>query len=239
MAPFRDVQFACHERADPSSVLGMATSHSTEPGDVSSRLQQAVRGDPAAWQELLDRYRGRLHRMVALRLDRRLRGRVDPSDVIQEAYLDAWIRLGDYARDPSMPLFLWLRFLAGQRLLEAHRRHLGAKARDATREVSIDGGPMPEASSRVLAARLLGRDTRASDALIRAERRLRLQQALEALKPGEREVLALRHFEQLSNVEAARVLGITEGAATRRYLRALERLKEILTAAGGSSDLWP
>jgi RNA polymerase sigma-70 factor, ECF subfamily len=218
----------------------MASSHSGDPGDLPGRLRRAAAGDQAAWNELVQLYRGRLHRMVALRLDRRLRGRVDPSDVLQEAYLDAWTRLPAYAQDPSMPLFLWLRFLAAQRLQEAHRRHLGAKARDAAREVSLDAGPLPQASSVALAARLLGRDARASDAMIRAERRARLRQALEALRPVEREALALRHFEQLSNAEAARVLGITEGAATRRYLRALERLRDVLVAAGGDpSDLRP
>jgi RNA polymerase sigma-70 factor (ECF subfamily) len=218
----------------------MGLSPSIDSGDVLGRLERAIRGDQAAWQDLLGRYRDRLRRMAALRLDQRLRGRVDPSDVIQEAYLEAWTRLPEYARDPSMPLFLWLRFLTGQQLQTAHRRHLGAQARDAGRDVSIYRGTMPEASSEALAARLLGRDTPASEALILAERRQRLQQALEAMSPMDREILALRHFEQLSNGEAARVLEISEGAATKRYLRALERLRGLLVESdGGASDLWP
>jgi RNA polymerase sigma-70 factor (ECF subfamily) len=178
--------------------------------------------------------------MVALRLDERLRGRVDPSDVIQEAFLEATARQPDYDRDPDpMPPFLWLRFLVLQRLQIAHRRHLGTKARDAGREVSIHGGASPAASSAALAAQLLGHDTRASEAAIRAERQLRLRHALEALDPVDREVLTLRHFEQLSNAECARVLGLTESAATKRYLRALKRIKDILASLpGGASGLW-
>jgi RNA polymerase sigma-70 factor (ECF subfamily) len=208
----------------------METSKATRPDDDDRRLRLALQGDRAAWGELLERHRDRLRRMIALRLHPLLRGRVGASDVIQEAYLHASRRLDDYARDPNpMPLFLWLRFLAAQQLQEVHRRHLGAKARDLRREISLDGGPLPAATSAALAAQLLGRDTRASEAAIRAERKLRLMEALEAMEAIDREVLALRHFEQLSNVECARVLGISQGAATRRYLRAIERLKDILT----------
>src|SRR5262249_12022548 len=104
--------------------------------DETSLLQMAARGDQAAWGVLLARSRDRLKRLVALRLDRRLQGRVDASDIIQEAHLEATARLREYARDPAMPWFLWLRFLVGQQLLTVHRRHLGAQARDAGREIS-------------------------------------------------------------------------------------------------------
>jgi RNA polymerase sigma-70 factor (ECF subfamily) len=174
--------------------------------------------------------------MVALRLDERLRGRVDPSDVIQEAYLEATERRPEYARDPEpMPPFLWLRFLTLQRLQIMHRRHLGTRSRDAGREISIHGEASPAASSAAIAAQLLGRDTRASEALIRDERKLRLQEALNAMDVIDREVLVLRHFEQLSNGESARVLGISESAATKRYLRALKRLREMLSTLPGSA----
>ena len=123
-----------------------------------------------------------------------------------------------------MPFFLWLRGIAGNKLLELHRHHLGTPMRDAGREVSLYRGALPEASSAALAARLLGRLTRPSEAAIRAEAKLRLQEALNAMDPIDREVLALRHFEQLTNAEAAQVLGITEAAAGKRYIRALERL---------------
>jgi RNA polymerase sigma-70 factor (ECF subfamily) len=176
--------------------------------------------------------------MVALRMDRRLQGRVDPSDVIQEAHIEAMSRLTEYLADPSLPFFLWLRLLVGQRLAMLHRHHLGAQARDAGREVAIDHGRLPEATSAALAARLLGRLTRPSEAAIRAERKLRLQAALDALDPLDREILALRHFEQLSNAEAARALGLDKSAASKRYVRALGRLKDVLAPGrNGSSEV--
>jgi RNA polymerase sigma-70 factor (ECF subfamily) len=197
-------------------------------------------GTGADWGEFLSMHRGRLRRMVALRLDHRLRGRIDPSDVIQEAFLEATGRRAEYERQPDpMPPFLWLRFLALQKLQLVHRRHLGTRARDAGREVSIHGGSFPEATSAALAAQLLGRDTRASEAAIRAERKRRLQEVLDCMDPIDREVLVLRHFEQLSNGECARVLGLNESAATKRYLRALRRLKDILSAlTGGEKEAW-
>jgi RNA polymerase sigma-70 factor (ECF subfamily) len=154
-------------------------------------------GTDADWGGFLSLHRDRLRRMVALRLDQRLRGRIDPSDVIQEAFLEATERRAEYARqaDP-MPPFLWLRFLALQQLQLVHHRQLGTRSRDAAREVSIHAGPFPEATSAALAAQLLGRDTRASEAAIRAERKRRLQEALDGMDPIDREVLVLRHFEQ-------------------------------------------
>jgi RNA polymerase sigma-70 factor (ECF subfamily) len=192
------------------------------------RLQKAAAGDNAAWAALLAEHHDRLRRMVALRLDHRLQGRVDPSDVIQDTYLEAVGQLPDYLSDPRMPLFLWLRLLAGHRLGRVHRQHLGTQARDAGREVSLYRGPMPEASSAALAAHLLGKEARPSEVAMIAERKLRLQEALNSLDPLDREVLALRHFEQLSRAEVARELGISEAAAGKRYLRALERLRRHL-----------
>ena len=129
--------------------------------------------------------------MVALRMDRRLHGRIDASDVIQEAYLEASVRLNEYLGDPSMPFFLWLRFLTGQKLVTLHRHHLGVQMRDAGQEVALCRGPLPEASSAALAAHLLGHDTRASEAAIRAELKIQVQEALNSMDPLDREVLAL------------------------------------------------
>jgi RNA polymerase sigma-70 factor (ECF subfamily) len=166
-----------------------------------------------------------------------VQGRVDPSDVIQEAYLEVASKLDDYLRDPTLPFFLWLRLLTGQKLVLAHRQHLGVQARDAAREVSLYRGALPEASSAALAAQLLGKLTSPSVAAVRAELKLRVQEALNSMDPIDREVLSLRHFEQLSNAEAARVLGLSDTAACNRYVRALERLRGILTALpGGSYD---
>ena len=207
-----------------------------EASETAGLLRRAAQGDQAAWGALLVRSRDRLRRMVALRLDRRLQGRVDPSDIIQEACIDASARLAEYARQPDMPFFLWLRFLTGQRLLRVHRQHLGAEMRDVAREVSLYRGALPAATSAALAAQLLGRDTRPSEAAVRAERSIRLQEALNSMDPLDREVLALRHFEQLSNAEAARVLGLQEPAAAKRYVRALKRLRLILDARPGGLE---
>jgi RNA polymerase sigma-70 factor (ECF subfamily) len=206
------------------------------PSEMTRLIERATEGDQQAWVLLVERHRDRLRRMVALRLDRRLQGRVAPSDVLQEACLDASRRLADYAREPVMPFFLWLRTLVGQKLLDQHRRHLGAAARDAGREVSLYRGAMPETTSAALAAQLLGRLTSPSQAAIRAERKIRLQEALNSLEPFDREILALRHFEELSNSEAALVLGLDKSAASKRYARALVRLKNILAALPGGLD---
>jgi len=208
-----------------------------DKSETPQLIEQVLRGDQRALGELLGRHRERLRRMVVLRLDRRLQGRVDPSDVIQEACLDAARRLPEYQQNPTMPFFVWLRFLVGQRLVDEHRRHLGAAARDVGREISLYRGALPETSSAALAAHLLGRLTTPSQAAVRAERKIRLQDALNSLDPIDREVLALRHFEELSNAEAAAVLGLDKSAASKRYARALIRLKDTLASRlGGLSE---
>jgi RNA polymerase sigma-70 factor (ECF subfamily) len=208
--------------------------------ETNQLLEQAAQGDPQSLGTLLAKHGDRLRRMVALRMDRRLQGRIDPSDIIQETYLEASVRLAEYLRDPSMPFFLWLRFLAGQKLVTLHRHHLGVQMRAAGQEVALCRGRLPEASSAALAAQLLGHDTRASEAAIRAELKVQVQEALNRMDPLDREVLALRHFEQLSRAEIAQVLEISEGAAGKRYIRALERLKQFLgRSPGGLKGLRP
>jgi RNA polymerase sigma-70 factor, ECF subfamily len=197
-------------------------------------LRQAQAGDSRALEQVLTRYRGRLKRMVKLRLDPRVQGRVDPSDVVQEAYLEASQKLGDYLVEPKIPFFLWLRLVTGQKLALEHRKHLGVQARNAAREVSLHHGAYPAASSAALAAQLLGRISTPSQKAMRADLRVRVQEALNRMGPLDREVLALRHFEQLSNAETALVLGIKETAACNRYVRALERLRVILGRLPGS-----
>src|SRR4029077_18321570 len=130
-----------------------------------------------------------------LRLDRRLQGRIDPSDVIQEAYVDATASLGEFVERAEMPFFLWLRWLTGMKLNAIHRKHLGCQVRDAAREVSINRGAWPQATSAALAAQLLRRLTSAREAAIRLERRARIQEALDGMDRLDRDVLVLRHFE--------------------------------------------
>jgi RNA polymerase sigma-70 factor (ECF subfamily) len=204
---------------------------------ITTRLLERARaGDKQALNELIGRHRARLRRMVELRLDRRLQSRIDASDVIQEAYVEVVRRLGEYLSEPSYPLFLWLRLIVGERLLKLHRHHLGTKMRDAELEVSIYRGALPAASSAALAAQLLGKHTSPTQAAMRAERMMRLQEALNTLDPMDREVLSLRHFEEMSLVETALSLGIEQSAAAKRYVRALKRLKAVLTTMPGGLE---
>jgi RNA polymerase sigma-70 factor (ECF subfamily) len=208
--------------------------------DAETLSRQAVAGDKAALAALFERHRKRLRGMVRLRLDRRLQGRVDPSDVLQEAYLDLAEKLPKYLSEAApLPFYLWLRLVVGERLLRIHRRHLGAAMRDAGREVSLYKGALPEASSISLAAQLLGRMTSASEALNRAEIQLQLQSALNTMDAMDREIIGLRNFEELSNSEAATVLGVTPQAASNRYVRAVTRLQGILKAIPGLLDHAP
>jgi RNA polymerase sigma-70 factor (ECF subfamily) len=169
-------------------------------------------------------------------MDPRLRGRVDSEDIIQDAYLDASQRLSTYAAGPSMSFFLWLRFLAAQKLIDAQRYHLGTDKRAVTREVSLQRGPMPEASSASLAAQLLGRLTSPSLAAIRAELQIKVQEVLNSMDAIDREVLVLRHFEHLSNQETAELLDLSAAAASKRYITALKRLKAILKGIPGFEE---
>jgi len=209
------------------------TSMPERTGEDDELMRLAAAGDGESWQALVGRSRDRLRRVVVFRLDPRLRGRVDPSDVLQDAYLEAWQDLGSYLERPEIPFFLWLRGIAGNKLRELHRHHLGAQRRDPRREVSIQGGATAETTTTALPAQLLGDLTHASEEAVRHELKLRLHAVIDAMDPLDREVLALRYFEQLSPAETARVLGIKEKAAGVRYLRAVRRLKEILQSLGG------
>ena len=206
------------------------TTDSTETGRL---LRRAADGDQKSWGDLLTRHQKRLCHLVAFRMDPRLQGRIDPPDVVQEAFLEACEHREDYLRLPPLPFYLWLRGIVGNKLRELHRHHLGTQMRDAHREVSLYRGTLPEASSAALAAQLVGHLTRPSEAAVRAEVKVRLQEALNHMDALDREVLALRHFEQLTPAETAQVLGIKAKAAGMRYLRALKRLKEMLTSLPG------
>ena len=202
----------------------------TEAATPEARLRA---GDPAAAGDLFAAHRDRLKRMVRLRLDRRLQGRLDASDVLQEAFIDVQKKTPEFAAKADLPGYLWLRLITAERLLILHRHHLGTQMRDAAQEVSLGRGGPPTASTHSLANLLLGRLTSPTQAAIRSERQLRLQEALNGMDPLDREVLALRHFEELGNSEVAVVLGLSKTAASNRYVRALKRLKEILSSLPG------
>ena len=205
----------------------------TESSDIIEQLSLAIAGDKQILVDLWNQFRERLLRLVKLRMDRRMQGRVDAEDVLQEAFVDFASRVEEFVGDPSMPFYLWLRYLTGQRLQLMHRHHLGTMMRDAGRDVSIHRGPMPQATSVSLAAQLLGRFTSVTQAVQRAEMQVLLQEAINSMDELDREILALRHFEELSNVETAQVLGIKKSTASSRHLRAIKRLKEILQGSPG------
>ena len=209
------------------------------PG-ADALLARAAAGDPEAWGALLMAHQERLWRMVAFRMDPRVRGRVDALDVVQDAFVEASAHRSDYFRSPAAPLFLWLRTIVANKLHLAHRHHLGARMRDAKRELSLDAPRRRDDTAAAVCANLTAGLTRPSLAAVRGELRTRLAQALDQMDPTDRETLALRHFEQLTNAEAAQVLGIQEEAAAKRHLRALRRLREKLAdMPGGLTELRP
>jgi RNA polymerase sigma-70 factor (ECF subfamily) len=190
-------------------------------------------GDREALATLFSQHRERLWRMVNFRIDRRLLGRVDADDVLQETYMAAAARLQHYGGDASLSPFVWLRMVLLQTLTDVHRHHLGAQMRDAQREVDLRGCRYPMSTTASLAALLVGNMTSPSQAAARAETLDRVEQAIEAMDPLDREVLALRHFEELGNSEVAEVLGIQQKAASIRYVRALKRLRAVLSQMPG------
>lgn len=204
-------------------------SDSPRPMDFEE-LDRLKGGGEQAVAELFSKYRDRLERMVSFRLDRRLYGRLDADDVLQEAYLEIARRIGDYLKDPYASFFVWARQITWQTLLMAHRRHLGVQKRDAGLEVALHRRGAGDATSMSLAAHLVAHLTSPSQAVMREERYAQLRQALQKMDEIDREVLALRHFEHLGNNEVAEVLGIQPKAASNRYIRALKRLQEIVTA---------
>jgi RNA polymerase sigma-70 factor, ECF subfamily len=202
--------------------------------DETAAIVERLRGgDPAALAALFAAYRDRLRRMVELRMDARLRPRLDASDVLQEAYMELAGDLDAFLADGKLTPLLWMRLHVGRRLTTLHRQNLGVKMRDAGLEISLYREALPEASSAALASMLLGRITSPTQAAQRAERLLRVQEALNSLEPLDREILALRHFEQTSRAEAAEILGISTEAAAKRYFRALKKLKDVLGAMPG------
>jgi RNA polymerase sigma-70 factor (ECF subfamily) len=201
--------------------------------DTEQLIERARHGDRAARQQLLVRHRDRLCRMVRVRLDRRLAARIDPSDVVQEALLEADRKLAAYLHERPLPFYPWIRRLAWERLVKLHRRHLQAR-RSVARE---DQGfaDLPDESALELAGRLIAPRTSPSSHLAREERRDQILAALGRLEERDREVLVLRYLEELSTREIAALLQTTEGAIRTRHVRALQRLRVLLGEALGES----
>jgi RNA polymerase sigma-70 factor (ECF subfamily) len=196
--------------------------------DTEQLIEQASQGDASARQKLLVRHRDRLRKMIRVRMDRRLAARVDPSDVVQEALTDAARKLSDYLRRRPLPFYPWLRRLAWERLVKLHRRHIRARVRSVTRE---DPGALalPDESVLELARRLIAPGSSPSQHAVQQELRGRVQSALARLSEADREVLVMRYLEGLSNGEIGAALGIREGAVKMRHLRALERVRGLLS----------
>ncbi|HZZ73839.1 MAG TPA: sigma-70 family RNA polymerase sigma factor [Pirellulales bacterium] len=198
--------------------------------ELAARLRA---GDPSALAELFDQHRERLWRLVNFRLDHRLLGRVDADDLLQESYLAAAKRIAHFGANPALSPFVWLRLVVCQTLVDLHRHHLGAQQRSAGREVDLQGGPWSQTTSAALANQLVGNFTSPSQVVSRAEMVQKVEQAIGQMNPTDQEILALRHFEELTNSEVAEALGIEQKAASIRYVRALNRLQAILAEVPG------
>jgi RNA polymerase sigma-70 factor (ECF subfamily) len=198
-----------------------------KPPDSDELLRRTAQGNADARDQLLARHRTRLRKLVAYHLDRRLAPRVDPSDVVQDVLIEASHKLTDYMRDKPLPFYPWLRQIACDRLIELHRQHVQAQKRSVRRE---EPGilALPDESLAELAGRLVTSATSPSQRLLRKEIQERVRAALTRLSSRDREVLELRHLEQLSVLEAAAVLGLTQAGVKSRHLRALQRLQELL-----------
>jgi RNA polymerase sigma-70 factor (ECF subfamily) len=206
-------------------IMAALSSHD----DTDDLLERTRWGDDRARNLLLRRHRARLRTMIAVRMDQRLKVRVDPSDVVQEVLDEANRNLDDFVRDRPLPFHAWLREIAWKRLVDLRRRHVGAAKRSVVREKEFDFG-LSDESAAALADRLVASGTSPSKNLMDEELREEIRGALEALPPLDREVLILRYLERLSLGETAEALGISKGAASTRHTRALARLRELLNA---------
>lgn len=191
-------------------------------------LHGAGQGDAAAVEGLMDRHREALRQMIRLRLDRKLSRRVDASDIVQDVLIEANRRLARYLEDPKMPFHLWLRHLAKDHVIDAHRKHRVAERRSVDREQPLQGAGRGDQSSLDLVAQLRDQELTPAAATIRRELQERFLMALDDLDEDDREILLMRHVEQLTNSEVAQALDVSQPAAGMRYLRALRRLRAVL-----------
>jgi RNA polymerase sigma-70 factor (ECF subfamily) len=206
--------------------------------ETQELLDRAKQGEAGAVERLLEVHRDPLRRMIGLRLDPALAGRVDASDIVQDVMLEVSQRLADYLRNPAMPFHLWVRHIAKDHMIDAHRRHRQAQRRSLDREQPIVPAALADQSSLELAGQFLDRELTPATAAVRHELQRRMEQAVAGLDEDDREIILMRHYEQLSNQEVAAALGLTEAAASMRHLRAVRRLRAALLGeedAGGES----
>jgi RNA polymerase sigma-70 factor, ECF subfamily len=196
--------------------------------DTEELLDRAAEGDDTARHQLLMRHQQRLRQMVAFRLDRRLHARLDPSDILQEAFIEVHAKLSEYLRTRPLPFYPWLRQIAWQHLVKLHRRHMQAGKRSVLRE-DANALALSDESALVLAERLATRESSPSNRLLRDELRRRVHGGLAKLSETDRELLVLRYLEHMPLKEIACVMGTTEGAVKTRHVRALQRLHSWLS----------
>jgi RNA polymerase sigma-70 factor (ECF subfamily) len=204
--------------------------------ETQELLAGASQGESAAVNELLDRHREALRNMIRSRMDQKLARRVDASDVVQDVLLEASQRLADYIGDPKLPFGLWLRQMAQDRIIDLHRRHRVARRRSLDREQQHRARAAGDKSSLELAAQLRDPELTPAAASLRKELHERFVEAIDGLEEEDREILLMRHFEQLTNSQAAELLGLSQPAAGMRHLRALRRLREVLGEAAEDSS---
>jgi RNA polymerase sigma-70 factor (ECF subfamily) len=214
----------------------MGVDSMDDAAQLDALVERLRNGDKQALSELFDMNRERLRRMIELRLDARLNGRVSCSDVLQDTYIDALQRLQHFFKKPDMPFHVWLRLVASQRLVDVHRQHLGAQMRDAGCEVHLEDTVLPQVSSCTMAKCFAAQLESPSRLAMKKELLSQVEHAFNNMDPLDREVLALRHFEEMTNDEVAAFLGLQKSAASNRYVRALGRLKEELAGIQGWSS---
>ncbi len=206
--------------------------------DQTQELIDAAKdGNDDAAERLLDRHRVALRRMIEMRLDRRIQQRVDASDIVQEVLIEANRRLQRYLNDPSMPFHLWLRQMARDRIIDAHRRHRVSGKRSVDREQAMVAPAAMDRSTLELAGQLCDPEMTPAAAATMQELQRRFEAALETMDDHDREIVLMRHFEQLSNQDVAKALGLTEPAASMRYLRAIRRLRKLLSEPSDEGEL--
>jgi RNA polymerase sigma-70 factor, ECF subfamily len=197
--------------------------------ETEALLKDAQQGDRQAIDKLLAQHREPLRQRISRRLDPALAARLDASDVVQEVMIEASRRLKDYLQNPSMPFELWLSYIADDHMIDAHRRHRQAKRRSLDREQATHPARPADRSSVELIAQIIDPEKTPASAALWHELQARVDAAIDKLEEPDREVIRMKHVQQLSNQEIARTLGLTEAAASMRYIRALRRLKASLT----------
>jgi RNA polymerase sigma-70 factor, ECF subfamily len=207
-----------------------------EQPNTDELLEEARRGQAEAVERLLTAHREPLRRMIGLRLDPALAARLDASDIVQDVLIEAHRRLQDYLKNPAMPFHLWLRHIAKDHIIDAHRRHRQAQRRSLDREQPIVPAIMADHSSYELAGQLLDRELTPASEAIRREMQRRLDAAIADLDEDDREIILLRHREQLANQDVANALGLSEAAASMRYLRAVRRLRAALLPDANNAE---